>query len=293
MLDPLNHVEQCYRDTFIRSVEGFEQISNLSRIFGLNYPQGFPEDSWRRALRAAGYGRRGTISQIFDFLSGLLHHYTRDILVQCTQITPTVRLTSSTGEFKTDDHSRFIRLLTSPDAATPARPYAADHTGPIHFSIAYGGTAGVSNFVDLANVQTTYWSRPDLTVSTRYYARVYPFTMAEPTPGRTQPDSNANSSSYLIGYSQAELAAKLIIKVLGSVADVPPTYMVPAGGGARADSNEPVGGHLQPSELTEARMSDPNHPYPPYIPGSTLGSTASESLDLLLAAGVSAIESAY
>ena len=240
MLEALSHVEKAYRDTLIRCVEGREQITNLSRIFGLNYPQGFNETSWRKALRAAAYGRRGTIPQIFDFLSGLTDHHTRDILVQATSAT---RLTSATNEFATDDYSRFIRLL-SVDSAIPPRPYEPDHTGPLHFSIAVGPSG---SYIDLANVSTSYWDRPDVTIGTRYYARVYPFTFAEPTPGRPEPSDSG--SGYIISKTQKELACKLIVSFLGTLSTVPPTYMV-ASAVDRADPAEPDGGHLQPDELT-------------------------------------------
>lgn len=282
MLVPLSHAENAYRDTLVRCVEGYEQITNLSRLFGLNYPQGFNEDSWRRALRAAAYGRRGTIPQIFDFLSGLMHHHAREFLVAATSAN---RLTAVGTSFDDDDYGRLIRLLPS-DAANDPRPYADDWTGPVHWSTAVG--AG-GTYIDLAETATTYWDAPALDVGTRYIVRVYPFVFAEPTPGRTQPSDGL--SSYLSGYQQADLACKLILTILGDISSVPPTYMVQSG--ARSDPNEPYGGHLQPDELTEAGEDVPDHPYPPYIPGNTLGETASQSLGLLLASGVQPIAAAF
>jgi len=284
MLDPLSHVEQAYRDTLIRCVEGYEQITNLSRLFGLNYPQGFVEDSWRKALRASAYARRGTIPQIFDFLSGFMHHHTRDILVEATSLN---RLTSATNAFADDDYGRLIRLLPE-DAANDPRPYADDWTGPVHYSIDVDSSGG---YIDLAEISTTYWDAPSLTLNQRYYARVYPFVFAEPTPGRTEPSSSG--SGYVVGHSQEQLACKLILSVLGDISEVPATYMVASSGAARTDPNEPYGGHLQPDELTEAGEGVTDHPYPPYIPGNTLADTAKESLDLLMAAGTEALSAAF
>jgi hypothetical protein len=263
MLEPFSRLEQAWRDTLIHKAEG-DAFDALAEMFNLARPYNWSEAPWREALHAVVYGPRGTPGSMFAFLDAALQEYRTEVAVTIDAAAP--QTITSAAPF---DGSLVGKLVRLDGIAEGLYCTVGPHTA----------TGGASTTLTLCEWPCGYWygadwaglDWPPATSTAALTATFLPFQLREPTPG---PEVEPNEL----------LACKLIILLSGGVANVPPTYLQPAGGGARP-VGQPFGGHVMTSALTH-EGDQVNGPFPIYLMGDSLLGVLETRLKTLLAAGV-------
>lgn len=256
MLFPLSSTELALRDTLITKASG-GALDDLSRLYGIPRLRIIEDTFWRRALRAAVFGPRGTLGTTHAVLEALFDQWAERCFSYQVTIDP---------EYPT----RITRVQGPPGFFPVHAARLVRVTSPSLGSRVYYAASASDTYLVLSNQPGPYWSAFDasaLTVPEDGIAKIIPFTYAEPDP---------------------VTPCALVVYIDGDLWYTPPSYMQPDAGERPED--QPYGGAIvnvhDGDPTTPTRGDQVNGPFPLYLPGDEVGGALRATLDALLAAGV-------
>jgi len=254
------------------------QLDTLASMFGIPRHAAFSRPAWRRALQAAGFGRRGTRGVVQSFLEAALSDST--VLTLGVSIDPgdPFELTAvGGGNPFTAAHANRLILLGHCSLWERRLVFS---TGPQFIS------APAGNDLELAPYDSGYWAHSNwaslLSGAISLTATVLPFTWREPVQ---QPTSGSDVDKSTWGAVYDGDTCTVEVDVDSILSPVPPTYMFPDPT-IPIPAPEPNGGFIDVDvDATGPAFGGNASPYPLYMIGDSVDALESV-LDPLLAAGV-------
>lgn len=239
----LNLTDEVNADININRATG-DALLRLARHYGFERPQYIPEEDFRTALRAAVYGSQPTFGTLFKFLISMF-----DVWADYSTITGEATSTQT------------LELSTASLALTDSEKNFEQRYALIDGKVCYLAVS-LAGFATFANVNTSYFTKPNFTVGQTYTAKLLPFNFEE-------------------------FGCKVKLILDGGIFNVASVYLQ-----ENATQNQNVGeppyGYLMDffSTNTEERFGRPNGPYPAYLATDFFENDFFNSVDKMLAAGV-------